>query len=174
MLKPVITAACLCAATVAEAESVRLSGQEISELVAGTTVEIDTPLGTKLPIRYTLDSKVSGQARDLASYLGAASDTGRWWVTSDQLCHKWNRWFNSEPQCLRLRKEGRTIHWRSQDGNSGTAVIAVPAPIQTAPSRPARRSKPRCMLPRLRRRRRPQTPSKRHSPLRCPPAPVSY
>ena len=133
MLKPVITAACLCAATVAEAESVRLSGQEISDLVAGTTVEIDTPLGTKLPIRYTLDSKVSGQARDLASYLGAASDTGRWWVTSDQLCHKWNRWFNSEPQCLRLWTEGRTIHWRSQDGNSGTAVIAVPAPIRTAP-----------------------------------------
>ena len=133
MLKPVITAACLCAATVAEAELVRLSGQEISDLVAGTTVEIDTPLGTKLPIRYTLDSKVSGQARDLASYLGAASDTGRWWVISDQLCHKWNRWFNSEPQCLRLWKEGRTIHWRSQDGNSGTAVIAVPAPIQTAP-----------------------------------------
>jgi Bacterial SH3 domain len=133
MLKLVTTAACLCAATVAEAESVRLSGQEISDLVAGTTVEIDTPLGTKLPIRYTLDSKVSGQARDLASYLGAASDTGRWWVTSDQLCHKWNRWFNSEPQCLRLWKDGRTIHWRSQDGNSGTAVIAVPAPIQTAP-----------------------------------------
>jgi hypothetical protein len=132
MLNPVITAACLCAATVAEAESVRLSGQEISDLVAGTTVEIDTPLGTKLPIRYMLDSKVSGQARDLASYLGADSDTGRWWVTSDQLCHKWNRWFNSEPQCLRLWKEGRRIHWRSQDGNSGTAVIAVPAPIQTA------------------------------------------
>jgi hypothetical protein len=133
MLKPVITAVCLCAATVAVAEPVRLSGQEINDLVAGTTVEIDTPLGTKLPIRYTLDSKVSGQARDLASYLGAASDTGRWWVTSDQLCHKWNRWFNSEPQCLRLWKEGRTIHWRSQDGNGGTAVIAVPAPIQPAP-----------------------------------------
>ena len=132
MLKPAIMAACLCAAAVAEAESVRLSGREISELVAGATVEIDTPLGTKLPVRYTVDGKISGQARDLASYLGAASDTGQWWVASDHLCHKWNRWFDSEPQCLRLMKAGRTIHWRSQDGNSGTAVIAVPAPIQTA------------------------------------------
>ena len=132
MLKPVIVATCLCAATVAEAESVRLSEHEISALVAGATVEIDTPLGTKLPIRYTVDGKISGQARDLASYLGAASDTGRWWVTSNQLCHKWNRWFNSEPQCMEVRKDGRTLHWRSQDGNSGTAAIAVPAPVKTA------------------------------------------
>ena len=136
MLKRFIAAACLCAATVAEADPGRLSGQEITGLVAGATVEIDTPLGTKLPIRYTVDGRMSGQARDLASYLGAASDTGRWWVTSDQLCHKWNRWFDSEPQCLRLTKKGRTIHWHSRDGNSGTAVVAVPAPIQTASVQP--------------------------------------
>jgi Bacterial SH3 domain/Peptidase M15 len=132
MLKPVIAAACLCAATVAEAESSRLSEREINALVAGATVEIDTPLGTKLPIRYAADGQLSGQARDLASYLGSATDTGRWWVASDKLCHKWNRWFDSEPQCMQLRKDGRTLHWRNQDGNSGTAVIAVPAPIKAA------------------------------------------
>ena len=132
MLKFAIAAACLCAATVAEAEPDRLSGAGINQLVAGATVELDTPLGTKLPIRYGADGKVAGQAGDLASYLGAASDTGRWWVAGDELCHKWNRWFDSEPQCLRLRKQGRTIHWRSQDGNSGTASIAIPAPIKAA------------------------------------------
>src|SRR5436190_20333068 len=103
MLKPVIAAACLCAATVAEAESSRLSEREINALVAGATVEIDTPLGTKLPIRYAADGQLSGQARDLASYLGSATDTGRWWVASDKLCHKWNRWFDSEPPCMQLR-----------------------------------------------------------------------
>src|SRR5207248_8445476 len=55
MLKRFIAAACLCAATVAEADPGPLSGQEITGLVAGATVEIDTPLGTKLPIRYTVD-----------------------------------------------------------------------------------------------------------------------
>ena len=90
MLKRFIAATCLCAATVAEAEPGRLSGQEITGLVAGATVEIDTPLGTKLPLLHGRRQD-AGQARDLASYLGAASDTGRWWVTSDQLCHKWNR-----------------------------------------------------------------------------------
>jgi hypothetical protein len=131
MLKPLIAAGCLCAATVAHAES-RLSGQQIHELIAGATVEIDTPFGTKLPVNYTADGQLSGQAPDLASYLGSASDTGNWWIASDRLCHKWNRWFDSEPQCMRLRKQGRTIHWLNQDGNSGTAMIVVPAPVRTA------------------------------------------
>jgi len=132
MLKLFITVGCLCAATVASAQSVGLSGPQIRDLVAGASVEIDTPLGTKLPIHYAADGRLAGQARDLAPYLGAPADTGRWWISSDQLCHKWNEWFGSEPQCLRLRLEGGTIHWLNQDGNSGTAVIAMPAPVETA------------------------------------------
>jgi uncharacterized protein YcbK (DUF882 family) len=129
MLKPVIAAACLCAATVVGAQSNEpaLSGRQISDLVAGTVVEVDTPAGTKLPVRYAHEGQLTGEARGLAWYLGSASDTGRWWVTAHMLCHRWNRWFNSEPQCLRISKEGRTLHWRSQDGNTGTAMIAVPA-----------------------------------------------
>jgi hypothetical protein len=132
MLKLFITVGCLGAAAAANAQSVGLSGPQIRDLVAGASVEIDTPLGTALPIQYTADGRLSGQARDLASYLGARADTGRWWISSDQLCHKWNRWFGSEPQCMRLRREGRTIHWRNHDGTSGTAVITVPAPVETA------------------------------------------
>ena len=132
MLKPVIAAVCLCAATMAEAQSSNLSGSQINDLVAGTTVEIDTPIGTKLPVHYARDGQLSGEARSLASYLGAVSDNGRWWVTSDQLCHKWNRWLNSEVQCLRLSQEGRLIRWRHQDGHSGTATISVPANLQAA------------------------------------------
>jgi hypothetical protein len=129
MLKTVTAAACLCA-TMAQAQSSTLSGQQIHDLVVGTRVEIDTPIGTKLPIRYGRDGRLSGEARGLASYLGTAFDNGRWWVASDQLCHKWNRWFNSEPQCMRLSREGRTIHWRTRDGYAGTAVISVPAALQ--------------------------------------------
>jgi uncharacterized protein YgiM (DUF1202 family) len=132
MLKVFITAGCLCAANVVSAQTVGLSGQEIRDLIAGAAVEIDTPLGTTLPIHYTADGRLSGQARELASYLGASADTGRWWINSDQLCHKWNRWFDSVPQCLWLRKQGRTIHWLNQDGNSGTAVITVSAPVIAA------------------------------------------
>ena len=132
MLKSVIGVVCLCAATMAGAQSPNLSGPQINDLVTGNTVEIETPIGTKLPVHYARDGKLSGEARGLASYLGAVTDNGRWWVASDELCHKWNRWFNSEPQCMRLSKEGRIIRWRHQDGHSGTATITVPANIHTA------------------------------------------
>jgi len=109
-----------------------LSGSQISELVAGATVEIDTPAGTKLPVRYTQEGRLSGEARDLAWYLGSATDVGRWWVAGDRLCHKWIRWFNAEPQCMRIARDGRNFRWHSQDGNTGTAAIAVPAPAQAS------------------------------------------
>jgi len=128
MLKRFITLTCLLGlGNAAAAEPAVLSGQEIRGLISGATVEIDTPIGTKLPVRYTQDGQLFGRAGDLAFYLGAPTDTGRWWVTSDQLCHKWTSWFNSEPQCLRLQKEGRKIRWWNRDGNTGTAMIAVPA-----------------------------------------------
>jgi hypothetical protein len=129
MLKPIVGAACLCLASMASAQTLELSGHEISTLVAGATVEIDTPTGTKIPVRYTHEGRMSGEARDLAWYLGSPTDVGRWWVAGDQLCHKWIRWFNGEPQCMRLAREGRQIRWRGQDGNSGTASIASPAPV---------------------------------------------
>ena len=133
VLKLIVLGACLgSAATMAWAQSPGLSGQQISELVAGATVEIDTPAGTKLPVRYTREGRMSGEARDLAWYLGSATDVGRWWVAADQLCHKWIRWFNAEPQCMRLSQEGRVIRWRSPDGNTGTAAIAIPAPLQAS------------------------------------------
>ena len=120
MLKPVIAAVCLGAATAAGAQT-GLTGQQISDLIAGATVEIDTPAGTKLPVRYARDGKLSGDAGDLASYLGSATDSGRWWVTADQLCHRWSRWFNSEPQCMRLAARPDALF-------SGAARMATAAP----------------------------------------------
>src|SRR5262249_27992659 len=81
------------------------------------------------------DGQLSGQAGQLAFYLGASWDRGRWWISSDQLCHKWNHWFNSEPQCLRLKQEGRRLRWWTKDGTSGTAVITG-TPSETAALRP--------------------------------------
>ena len=57
MLKLFITVGCLGAAAAANAQSVGLSGPQIRDLVAGASVEIDTPLGTRLPIHYTVDRK---------------------------------------------------------------------------------------------------------------------
>jgi len=136
MLKTILRVTCFIGLmTGTQAEQGILSGEEISKLIAGASVEIDTPIGSKLPIRYAPDGQLSGQAGQLAFYLGASWDRGRWWISSDQLCHKWNHWFNSEPQCLRLKKEGRRFRWWTDDGTSGTAVITGTL-IETAALRP--------------------------------------
>lgn len=123
----------------AQAATDAIKGSEITTLVAGARVEIDTPLGHKLPVQYHADGRLSGTAGELASYLGAQSDSGRWWVSKDRLCHKWSKWFDGELQCLRLKKDGRRIHWENQAGTSGTATIAsAPSVAPPAAAKPVR------------------------------------
>jgi Bacterial SH3 domain len=133
MRKGFAAAACLCVTTVAEADPSPLSGKEISDLVAGATVEIDAPLGFKVLLRYSRDGRVFGEGSiAMGLVLGAASDTGRWWVEPNQICHKWKIWFNDYPQCFRMTKEGQSFYWRTFDDKTGTAAIVVPAPpVQT-------------------------------------------
>jgi len=132
MVRHLIAIGFILAATAAGAEPVRLSNQGIKDTVSGSILHIDTPLGTKLPVRYSQDGQVTGRAGGMvANYLGARADSGRWWVSKNRLCHKWQRWFEGKLQCLRLRKAGRRILWRRDDGKTGTATIAsrsAPAP----------------------------------------------
>jgi hypothetical protein len=133
MLRLLVSVACLSAATAAAAEPARLSGKTIKETLAGAMIEIDTPAGTTIPVRFSRRGLVSGEARGLASILGAARDRGRWWVAHDQLCVKWFRWFEAEVRCIDLHKDGARLFWRGPEGRSGTATIAERPTPQVPP-----------------------------------------
>jgi hypothetical protein len=132
MLRPLVSVACLAAATAAAAEPARLTGKSIKETLAGAVIEIDTPAGTTIPVRFSRRGLVSGEARGLAAVLGAARDRGRWWVAGDQLCVKWFRWFEAEVRCIDLHQDGARLFWRGPEGRSGTATIAQ-RPLPPAP-----------------------------------------
>jgi uncharacterized protein YraI len=137
MLRTVITTACICVSGFAWGESRILTGTELKDLVsAGATVELDAPMGYKIPIRYGAEGHMTGEAGGLASYLGAATDTGKWWVKGDELCHKWKQWFSGELKCLRLSRDGRAVQWQDRDGNSGTASIVAMAQKDDRPATP--------------------------------------
>lgn len=136
----------MCVALSADAAPRHVTGQAISDLVSGATVEIDTPMGTAMPVRFAADGSMSGEARELSSYLGSPTDTGRWWVTGDQLCHKWNRWLDAETHCLRLKLDGTRILWRRQDGTTGTATLTSRTEIARAAA-PAPAARPRAVEP---------------------------
>ena len=125
-----MTAVCVCVPMSAMAEPAQLSGREIGEMLPGATIQIDAPFGYKLPVRFGADGTLAGEAGGLASYLGSATDTGRWWLRGDYACYKWSRWLDGQPQCMRLAKEGRVLHWTAQDGNSGTATLIAAAPAR--------------------------------------------
>ena len=126
MRRRVAVICCLLFATRAAAEPAVLSGETLKAAVTGAVLEVETPLGVKVPIRYSEDGRVTGEARGLAYYLGAETDTGKWWVSSDRLCHKWSKWFDGVLQCIRISRQGSRIFWRRDDGETGTAVISTP------------------------------------------------
>src|SRR5262245_59122381 len=110
-------------ATDVNAGSSALSGDEIKQMVAGAGFEVDTPLGTKLPISYAEDGRMSAEAGALAYLLGSPADGGNWWISGNRLCQKWRHWFDGAVHCLRLSQEGARIFWRRDDGETGTAMI---------------------------------------------------
>ena len=122
-----------CGMSAAAAEPVPLSGKTLNEIVPGASVHLDTPLGTKLPVKYTANGLISGEAGGLAWFLGSATDRGRWWVTEDKLCQKFFKWFDAEVQCLRLKRDGDKLYWSRDDGKTGTATLIAAAPIEQAP-----------------------------------------
>lgn len=141
MIRLIVVIGSLVTATAAAADWTPVPGRVLKEMVAGSTVVIDAPMGFKLPITHADDGTLAGEAGGLAFYLGSATDNGRWWVAGDRLCYKWARWFKSEPRCMKIRRDGTRIAWEKDDGDSGTATLTLrktPPPEQiAAASKPA-------------------------------------
>ena len=100
----------------------KLQGDALKKTVSGKTVHLATPLDT-LPIRFRMNGTMSGTAGELAAYTGSAADSGRWWVSSEKLCQRWQSWLDRKIYCFTLRQEGRVVHWVRNDGLSGKATI---------------------------------------------------
>ncbi|MGE5265811.1 MAG: SH3 domain-containing protein [Deltaproteobacteria bacterium] len=115
----------------------KLGATDLKETFTGSRVELDTPLGTTIPITFTGDGLMSGNAGSLASVLGAEHDRGRWWVKGDRLCYKWFRWFDAEEQCLTIHVKQERVFWRRDDGKRGTATIVERAPSIVVAEKPS-------------------------------------
>jgi hypothetical protein len=111
------------ASATAGSSEAQLEGDSLRKAVSGKTVSLATPMGG-LPISYRPDGTMQGRAGALATYTGAARDSGRWWVVADQLCQRWNTWLGGTSYCFKLRQQGASVHWTRDDGVSGMATIA--------------------------------------------------
>lgn len=137
MHRPLILIGCFFASS-AVAEPTQMTGETIKAALSGSRLDLDTPAGTTIPVNFSTDGMVSGEAGVLAAVLGSAKDRGRWWVEDDKLCLKWFRWFDAKRRCIDLKQDGTRIHWRDQSGETGTGTLAQrtqvaekPAPLPT-------------------------------------------
>lgn len=136
LLRPFLIVSLVSSTTAAFAAPAKLTGAELKAQFNGALIEMDTPLGTKIPVRFGTDGLVSGEAGDLAPLLGSAKDRGRWWIEGDRICSKWFRWFDAEPQCLSVQQDGSRLFWQEVGGKTGTATLVEAAPAPKEPSPP--------------------------------------
>ena len=102
-----------------------LKANDIRSDIIGRTIYLSTPLGGELPLSYHTSGEVdgSGQAIGLGRFF-KPSDTGKWWITSDQLCQKFKTWYDGSPMCFELERAGPDkVKWTRNNGETGVARI---------------------------------------------------
>ena len=122
-----------------------LSGAMLRQNIPGARIQLDTPLGSVIPIAYGEDGSLQGRAGAVAFFLGAQRDRGKWWVEGSKLCHRWNTWFNGRVNCVRVYREAdNRIEWVDQDGERGTgAIVELRNVVDSAPKQSQRNLKSR-------------------------------
>ena len=109
----------------APAAAEQLAGDQLKQFVNGKRVYLATPFGGEFPLNYKRSGLVTGDgsALGLGRFL-APKETGRWWVTGQNLCQQWPTWYDGKPSCFRIKKTGeRSLDWVRDDGRNGKARI---------------------------------------------------
>ncbi len=106
------------------AKSGDMNGSELRKAVAGKTVYLNTS-GIVLPIAYRSNGTMSGRLQAFVASLAGGSpvDSGRWWISNNQLCQRWSHWLDGKSYCYKLSRQGQSVVWVRNDGRRGTARI---------------------------------------------------
>lgn len=128
-MRILIARALTCAAVVGLAgpvvsEEATLSNEDLRRTVAGRTIVLNTPVGG-IPIVYQANGGLTGTAKGMPAHLmqGPSQDHGRWWIAAGAVCQQWSAWMEGRKHCYQMRVRGKLVHWRREDGRTGTARI---------------------------------------------------
>jgi hypothetical protein len=102
-----------------------LSGTALKSFVSGKRIYLAVPLGGEIPLTYRQNGRVdgTGEAAGLGKYM-TPKDSGRWWVSGNKLCQKWQEWYDGRTFCFTVTKMSDSrIRWVRDDGKSGVARI---------------------------------------------------
>jgi hypothetical protein len=109
----------------ANAAGEALSGAALKSFVSGKRIYLAVPLGGEIPLNYRRNGQVdgSGEAAGLGRYM-TPKDKGRWWVSGNRLCQKWQEWYDGRTFCFTVTKlSDSRIRWVRDDGKSGVSRV---------------------------------------------------
>ena len=112
-------------ATSADASGEALSGAALKSFIGGKRIYLAVPLGGEIPLTYRKNGRVdgTGEAAGLGRYM-TPKDSGRWWVSGNKLCQKWQQWYDGKTFCFTVTKVSDSrIRWVRDDGRSGVARV---------------------------------------------------
>lgn len=109
--------------TAAPVSAGSLGGNELLLFVAGKTITISSAYGS-MPVRYNAGGTMTASSKAMIALTGSSRDSGTWRIAGKQFCQRWNVWYGGKEQCFSISKTGSTVHWRSSEGHTGTAVAA--------------------------------------------------
>lgn len=104
-----------------------MRGSEIREMVTRNRIFLATPLGGEFPLTYRADGVVdgSGEAVGLGRF-ARPKDRGRWWIEGDQLCQRWQSWYDGKRMCFVIRLSGQNrFTWQQDNGDRGRGRFAL-------------------------------------------------
>jgi hypothetical protein len=113
MLRSLALVALTAPLLIAPAAAEVLTGDALRQLVSGRTVYLSAPLGGEFPLKYRPDGTVSGDgdAVGLGRFY-AARETGRWFMSGNNLCQQFPTWYSGQRLCFTVRKlDGAKIRW---------------------------------------------------------------
>ncbi len=102
-----------------------VEGDAIKQLVSGKRIYLAAPIGGEFPLYYRPDGQIdgSGEAIGLGRFL-KPTDKGRWWVRGNNLCQKWETWYDGKTICFTLTDLGGSkVKWVQDNGDTGIARI---------------------------------------------------
>ncbi len=109
----------------ASAADEALAGAALKSFVSGKRIYLAVPLGGEIPLTYRRNGQVdgTGEAAGLGKYM-TPKDKGRWWVSGNRLCQKWQEWYDGRTFCFTVTKiSDSRIRWVRDDGKSGVARV---------------------------------------------------
>ncbi len=123
MSRCVLASALVLAATSVQARE--LEASDIREKVTGKRIYLAAPLGGEFPLFYRRDGQVDGTGEAVGlGRLARPTDTGRWWISGNRLCQRWQTWYDGKQMCFQLISlGGDKLRWNQDNGDTGTARI---------------------------------------------------